>query len=61
MSNDCEELAARAEMLHQETRLSLAKALDAGPRWVGFKDQLAIADRLAEMASRVEHRIEEEC
>lgn len=61
MADECDELQARAEMLHREARLGLEQALDAGPTWSGFKDQIAIANRCDAMAEAVEERIEEEC
>ena len=61
MAEDCDELNARAEMLHREARLGLEQALDAGPTWPGFKEQVAIANRCDAMATKVEERIEEEC
>ena len=48
-------------MLHREASLGLEQALDAGPTWPGFKDQIAIANRCDVMAAQVEERIEDEC
>ena len=61
MANECDELHARAEMLHRKARFGLEQALDAGPTWSGFQDQIAIANRCNAMAERVEEQIEEEC
>ena len=60
MADECEQLHARAQMLHQEARLGLEKALDAGPTWPGFTDH-ALADRCDAMATQVEARIDDEC
>ena len=61
MVDKCEQLQARAQMLHQEARLGLEKALDAGPTWSGFHHQIAIANRCDAMAMQVEAQIKEEC
>lgn len=61
MAEECDDLQARAEMLHREAHLGLEQALDAGPTWPGFKDQIAIANRCAAMADAVEKRLKQEC
>ena len=61
MADDCDDLHARADMLHLEARQGLEQALDAGPTWSGFEDQIAIANRCDAMAEEVEKRIEENC
>ena len=61
MTTDCEELYARADMLHHEADLSLSKAEAHGPEWGSFSDQVAIALRCEGMALQVEAEIEEEC
>ncbi len=61
MTNDCEELHARASMLHHEADLGLCEAEARGAEWRGFSDQVAIALRCEGMALHVEAEIEEEC
>ncbi len=61
MTTDCEELHARANMLHHEADLGLSEAEARGPEWRGFSDQVAIALRCEGMALKVEAEIEEDC
>ena len=61
MTTDCEELNARADMLHHEAELGLSKAEARGAEWRGFSDQVAIALRCEGMALQVEAEIEEDC
>lgn len=61
MPDECEILQARAAMLHAEARLGVEQAKEHGPSWAGFTDQLAIAQRCADMAAEVEARLEESC
>ena len=61
MTTDCEELHARASMLHHEAESGLSKAEARGAEWRGFSDQVAIALRCEGMALQVEAEIEEEC
>ena len=61
MTTDCDELHARAELLHHEADLSLQKAEEQGPRWLGYSDQISIALRCEGMALQVKAEIQEEC
>ena len=58
---DCEELHARADMLHHEADRGLAKAEAKGSAWQDFSDQVAIALRCESMALQVEAEIAEDC
>ncbi len=58
---NCEELHARAEMLHHEARHGREKAREHGPGWDGYTDQVKIAKRVEGMAKHVEEKIDEEC
>ena len=59
--HNCAELHARAEMLHGEARDGVAEALDRGPAWDGFAEQVSIAAFCGRLAEKVEERIAEEC
>ena len=61
MTTDCDELHARADMLHREADLSLQRAEEEGPHWLGFSDQVSLALRCEGMALQVRAEIEEEC
>jgi hypothetical protein len=61
MADECEDLQARADMLHREASLGLEKALDLGPTWPGFKDQVEIANRCGNLAAKVDEEISEKC
>ncbi len=60
-TTDCEELHARASLLHYEADLSLSQAQARGADWEGFGDQVGIALRFEGMAMQVEAEITEEC
>lgn len=60
-TTDCEELHARADMLHQEADLGRSKARSHGAMWSGYVDQIGIAVRCEAMALRVEAKIAEDC
>lgn len=59
--SNCSELYARAEMLHAEAREGVAEALNRGPAWAGFAEQVAIAAFCKRVAEQVEERIAEDC
>ncbi|MHB8284760.1 MAG: hypothetical protein ACYDD1_08800 [Caulobacteraceae bacterium] len=61
MSEDCEELHARADMLHHEADHGWAKVAERGPKWEGYSDQVKIAAKVEVMAARVDEKIEEDC
>ena len=61
MANDCEELQARASLLHYEADLSLSQAQARGVEWEGFGDQVGIALRFEDLAMQVEAVISEDC
>ena len=61
MMTDCEELHARASLLHYEADLSLSQAQARGADWDGFGDQVNIALRFESMAMQVEAEISEDC
>lgn len=59
--HNCAELHARVEMLQAEARDGVAEALERGPAWEDFAEQLSIAAFCGRLAEKVEERIAEEC
>ncbi len=58
---DCDDLKARADMLHQEAELGRRKAEGLGRDWESYKEQVEIADRCDVMAVKVEAAIAADC
>lgn len=58
---DCEDLRVRAEMLHREAELGLEQAIDNGPRWPKYREQIEIANKVDAMAQELDAKIEHEC
>lgn len=60
-NEDCDDLHARAEMLHHEAHHAREKARERGPEWDGYVDQIKIVDRVEKMAVGVEEKIDKAC